>query len=433
MNIQQSERQVNPPQNKNYLSIGISLLLLPRPGIVGGVETYVRNLLDALNRYDQTNHYYLFCLSTTAFLFRYSNPNIHVITISERNPVDRFRRYMQYHFEMDLGQTLFDRCASGIPLDIMLYPSTIIFPMPKNNVPIVLTVADIQHEYFPEFFSRHELKNRKKHTSSSLAKADRIIAVSAYTKQTLMEKFDLSEEQVDVVHETFNDKFLGEVSAADLARMQKQYKLPAKFLLYPSATWPHKNHRRLLEAMIWMQRNYGFSPPLVLTGMAASDHTKVMSAVRELQLENSVRWLGYVPYEELPGLFKLATVLVFPSLFEGFGIPLVEAMAAGLPVACSRSASLPEVAGDAACYFDPLNTEDIGRTIYSLWNDIRMQDVLRRKGHERIQMFRQERLVDRNIEVFKKTVGGRIAGTASDSESLSVGGRQKRSGAWRMG
>lgn len=433
MSINESDRQVRLPQEKNSLSIGISLLLLPRSGIVGGVETYIRNVLDAINKYDRTNQYFLFCLSTNVSMFRYSNPNIHVITISERNPVDRFRRYMQYHFEMDLGLTLFDRFVMKIPLDVILYPSSVIFPMPKRNVPIVLTVADIQHEYFPEYFSRKELRTRKRHTLFSLKRADRIIAVSAYTKETLMEKFDIPEKRVDVVHETFNDQFVREASAADLNSVRMRYQLPAKFLLYPSATWPHKNHRRLLEALMWIQRNYGSSPPVVLAGIATPGHAKVMSAVTELHLENSVRWLGYLQYEELPALFKLATALVFPSLFEGFGIPVVEAMASGLPVACSRSSSLPEIAGDAACYFDPLNIEDIGKTIYSIWNNTQMQEDLRRRGYERIQLFRPEDIVSRNIEVFRKAVAGNAAGIASDSGGHMAGNGQSHSGSETTG
>jgi len=185
-----------------------------------------------------------------------------------------------------------------------------------------------------------------------------------------------------------------------MIQIRKKYGLFQEFLLYPAATWPHKNHLSLLRAMHILKRR-GFRGELVLTGMAMQNHSFVLKTIRELELQDNVRVLGYVPDEDMPALFCAATLMVFPSLFEGFGIPVIEAMAVGCPVACSNVTSLPEIVGNAALMFDPREPDNIAETIWKIWNDDSLQETLRNRGLERAKLFSWETAALKTVGVYR--------------------------------
>src|SRR5439155_3517680 len=158
--------------------------------------------------------------------------------------------------------------------------------------------------------------------------------------------------------------------------------LPDRYIVYPAQTWPHKNHLRLIEALADL-RQRGTTIPLVSTGRATEHMGAIRRRVDELGLGSQVRFLGYLAPAEFDAVLARATALVFPSLFEGWGLPVVEAFALGIPVACSNAAALPEVARSAALLFDPHNTEAIARSVLRVWQDEALRDELRRRGKAR--------------------------------------------------
>jgi glycosyltransferase involved in cell wall biosynthesis len=175
-------------------------------------------------------------------------------------------------------------------------------------------------------------------------------------------------------------------------------------MYYPAATWPHKNHKRLLAAVRIMKDRFGFDGQLVLSGITMQANDKVLEEIGRLGLRNDIAVLGYLPYDDLPCLYNLARVMVFPSLFEGFGIPLVEAMACGCPVACSNVTSIPEVAGDSAVMFDPCSVEDMAYKIWSLWSDDAMRQKSTAKGLERVKLFSWERMARQTLTVYENVI-----------------------------
>jgi len=237
-------------------------------------------------------------------------------------------------------------------LDLWFCPFTNLEPR-ICPVPAVITVHDIQHEYYPEFFHPDELRYRGHFYPASCAGADHIIAVSEFTRRCVLEKYDVEPDAVSTIWEAAGSDFDWRGAGALMPIVRHKYGLPARYVLYPANTWHHKNHQRLIAALARYRDLYGEAPTLVLTGVGKEGQARLESAVERHGLGGSVRTLGYVPRDELPTLYAGADCLVFPSLFEGFGIPLVEAMLAGCPIAAANVTSIPEVVGDAGVLFDP--------------------------------------------------------------------------------
>jgi glycosyltransferase involved in cell wall biosynthesis len=198
----------------------------------------------------------------------------------------------------------------------------------------VTTILDLQHEFLPENFPRWELAYRRTLYGASARRSRIVIAISEHARETLVERLSLEPDRVRTIHLGVD---LERFSPADVPR--------EPFLFYPANAWPHKNHERLFEAVALLRREHR-DLRLVLTG----DHDDV---------PDFVDGRGRVSQDELVGLYRRASALVFPSLYEGFGQPVLEALACGCPVACSDLPPLREVAGDAALYFDPFDPESI--------------------------------------------------------------------------
>jgi len=220
-------------------------------------------------------------------------------------------------------------------LDAMHFPLSVMLP-PVDRPPAATTVLDLQHEEHPEFFGRAELAYRKLVYGWSVRRSRIVIAISEHSRQTLIERYRLVEERVRAIP-----------LAVDHERFSPGSARRGDYLLYPARPWPHKNHGRLYAAFAQLRREH---PELRLVLTGEGDFGR---------LPPGVEARGRVSAHELVRLYRGAAALVFPSLYEGFGMPVVEAMACGCPVACSNVTSLPEVAGDAARLFDPTDADDI--------------------------------------------------------------------------
>ncbi|MEJ2700142.1 MAG: glycosyltransferase family 1 protein, partial [Desulfuromonadales bacterium] len=219
------------------------------------------------------------------------------------------------------------------------------------------------------------------------------------------EKYRVPAGKIDVVYNGYGGEYRVIDDVDELERVRSRYGLERHFLYFPAATWPHKNHRRLLGALRILVDRYRFDGQLVLTGISMKSHGDILKEIERLDLGEQVKILGYLPYAELPYLYNLARLLVFPSLFEGFGLPLVEAMACGCPVVCSDVTAIPEVIGKAGLLFDPTAEEDIAAKIWSAWNDEELRKRLVALGFQRAGLFRWEKAALQTIEVYKKALG----------------------------
>lgn len=260
---------------------------------------------------------------------------------------------------------------------VVHFPFTVPVPRPARGQAFVQTLLDVQHLDLPQLFSRPELAYRRLFYEGAARRADAVITISEFAKQRMIELLGLDREKIHVAH-----------LAVDPAEFVPNPGAREDFVLYPARGWPHKNHARLIKAMsIVRVSNPGMR--LVLTGGGLD----VLGA-----LPDWVDRKGLVSYGELKALYRSAAVLAFPSLYEGFGLPPLEAMASGCPVAASNAGSVPEVCGDAAVLFDALDVESIASGIVEA---LHHSDELAARGARQVQSFSWEKCRDVHLAVYR--------------------------------
>jgi glycosyltransferase involved in cell wall biosynthesis len=350
--------------------IGISLLTLD-PWTVGGTQTHARELVRALALHGTLDYrVYVSDIAPEA------GGELRTVVVPEfpagRSRLGRVAGLTRATIADGRLRRVLDRdhaAAFHFPLTVML---------PRVGAPATTTIHDLQHEAYPQFFSRPQLTYRRHVYGRSVRSSRIVITVSEHVRDDLVERFGYPVERVRVIHHGVDHERF--TPGAGSAR--------EPFLLYPANWWPHKNHELLLEAFASVRRERP-ELRLVLTG---SDHPAA--------LPDGVTSLGRVSDDRLVGLYRSAAALVFPSLYEGFGLPPLEAMACGCPVAVSRVASLPEVCGDAAVYFDPTSAETIAQGI------VEVLDRPAAGGPEQAARFTWEGFAHRHDAVYRELAGG---------------------------
>lgn len=314
--------------------VAISMLSLV-PGGMGGSETYARELLRELAAL-QTLAVETWVAEVGAG-FAAEIPE-HVVRGIVGGPSTRER-------VVTLAQAWRHRaaiCREQAAADVVHYPFTAPVPWPSRDTAAVVSLLDVQHLDLPHLFSRAERAYRRRYYDAAARRADMVVTISRFAKQSIVERLGVDPERIAVAH-------LG----VDATVFRPNLGEREHFCFYPARGWAHKNHHRLIEAVRILRAD---DPDLrlVLTGGGL----ETLGA-----LPDWVEVRGLVPHEELHELYRQAACLVFPSLYEGFGLPPLEAMASGCPVAASTAGSLPEVCGDAAVLFDPENPEAIAEGV----------------------------------------------------------------------
>lgn len=354
-----------------------------RPAVAGGIENLSRSFLGELLVLDRTNSYRVLLPAEVAHDFDGRHrENFRFEAVD--GPAQAWRR-LRTRVQRRLG--LAGPSDREAPPDLVLSLSGYIVPdmFPYRNV---LVFADLQHEYHPEFFTPEELDERRRVFGASIARADHMIAISEHTRATILERYGVAPERVSTGHLAADPAFHPERwEPANLPRVLRKYELQPGYLLFPANTWPHKNHLRALEALQRLRDTHGLSPALVLTGARKQGQDALHEACARLGLEGQVRFLGYSPIEDMPALYRGAAALFYPSLFEGFGIPVVEAMWCGCPVVCSDRTSLPEVAGEAALLVDPTSPDAMAAALARVLRDEALRATLVERGLRRAKDF----------------------------------------------
>lgn len=278
-------------------------------------------------------------------------------------------------------------------IDVYFCPFGALWPRPIAK-PSVVTLVDIQEKFFPQFFTKEDHWNREYHFKPSTKAADHVITISNFSKSSIMRFHGISGKKVHVSYLSADEIFYTADEGCKLA-----LSLPDRYIFYPANRWLHKNHDNLLRAMAILKRK-GMAVDCVFTGFDVPNGYPLQAKIEDYGLKDHVWVLKYVSNEELGQIYKKAAMLCFPSLFEGFGMPLVEAMASGCPVACSNTTSLPEVVGDAALLFDPKDPDQIADCIFSILTDETVSGRLRAKGHRQAKLFSAEKTAAVHKEVF---------------------------------
>jgi glycosyltransferase involved in cell wall biosynthesis len=278
----------------------------------------------------------------------------------------------------------------------------LLLPLPDR--PTVLTVHDLIFRHLPE---HHKPLNRwylRWALPLYCRRADRIIAVSEATRQDLIEAYDLPPEKIQVIYEAAAPRFRP-TSDRDQAAVRARYGLPARYLLVVGTLEPRKNLTRLLR--MWTAlRQTGEVPPLVLVGARGWLIDEFFAALARSAYREDVILPGYIADADLPAVYGGATAFVFPSLYEGFGLPPLEAMACGTPVACSNTSSMPEVVGDAALTFDPRDDEAMAEALRRIVDDADLQAELRERGLRRAAQFSWARAARETAALYRSLLDG---------------------------
>jgi len=352
-----------------------------------GIGTYIRNLLRELARIDQKTEYVLLCHPPDCVI---------ASTLGEN-----FRAVPETAGPYSMREQL------SIPLSVRRQHVDL-FHAPHYVLPAltpartVVTIHDCIHLMFPQY-----LQNRLAYAYARASlwtaahKSDKILTVSETSKRDILRFFKVPPEKIVVIPNAIDERFWIEPDEDQVVRTRERYQLGDPFLLYVGNIRPHKNLERLIEAFCQVRARSGIEElRLLIIGDEISKLQALRRAVHRHKVHRYVRFLGFVPDETLAVLYRLAAVFVFPSLYEGFGLPPLEAMASGTPVVTSSVSSLPEVVGDAAVLVDPYNTNAIAYGILQALMDDELRADLHRKGLARVQHYSWERSVRRVREIY---------------------------------
>jgi glycosyltransferase involved in cell wall biosynthesis len=346
-----------------------------------GIGTYIRNLLRQLARLDRDTEFVLLCRSDDAPSLASLGPNFRPVAETAGN----YSLAEQVKIPLALRRER---------VDLFHAPHYVLPPLvPCRSV---VTIHDCIHLMFPQYLpSRIALRYARASISTASRRATRVLTVSESSKRDILRFVDLPADKIDVIYNAYDERFTVEPREEDVVRVRERYQLHDEFVLYAGNVKPHKNLERLIEAF-HLVRSRGLDHlKLVMIGDEISKYAALRRAVHQHQLHKYVRFLGYLPEETLAVMYRLAGVFVFPSLYEGFGLPPLEAMASGTPVVTSNVSSLPEVAGDAALLVDPYDPAAIADGIYRVITDAPLRRTLRQKGLARANQFSWEESVRR--------------------------------------
>jgi glycosyltransferase involved in cell wall biosynthesis len=351
-----------------------------------GIGTYIRNLLRQLARLDKNTEFVVLCrpedregLASLGENFRAVTETAGNYTIAEQLKVPMALRRE--------GVTLFHAPHYVLP--------------PLVSCPSVVTIHDCIHLMFPQYLpSRAALTYARASIGMAARRAARIITVSESSKRDILRFVDVSPDKIDVIYNAYDERFAVEPREEEVIRVRERFQLHDEFVLYAGNVKPHKNLERLIQAFDLVRRRGLDHLKLVVIGDEVSKYAALRRAVHRHQLHKYVRLLGYLPEETLAVMYRLAAVFVFPSLYEGFGLPPLEAMASGTSVVTSNVSSLPEVAGDAAMLVDPYDPGAIAEGMYTVLTDEDARREMRQKGLERARQFSWESSVRRVRDIY---------------------------------
>jgi glycosyltransferase involved in cell wall biosynthesis len=285
-------------------------------------------------------------------------------------------------------------------------------------VPTVVTIHDMSLSLYPGFHPVRRVVLNRPFVNVAARRADAIITVSEAAKRDIVRIYGIDARRVHVVHEAAAPAFRVIHDAPELRRVRERYELAERFILYVGTIEPRKNLPTLIEAFARRRVAGDLPHQLVCAGPYGWLSADIDALLERLRIRDAVRFTGYVPFDDLPAIYNLAEMLVFPSVYEGFGLPVVEAMACGTAVITGDAAALGEVAGDAAECVNPLDVDALGDAIVALARSRERRDALARRGLARAHTFSWERAAASTLDVYRRVVADPIGERAAVAAAL---------------
>jgi glycosyltransferase involved in cell wall biosynthesis len=362
-----------------------------------GLATYIRNVVRTLGRVDTVNEYLLLGAATRFEQLGSLPENFHFLPL--QNPEGTFATYLEMQ-----------RLVNAHGVDLVHVPHTFWRPL-LTRAPYVITVHDLL-----DYMYRARTNNGMRRafhaymTQRVMDKAARIFAVSNFTKRDVARHFNVAPSKIEVVYNALDESFQrGHSTLAEQEMVRGRYQVDSPFLLYAGRISPHKNVARIIEAFSALKAalaKEGAYPDLklIVIGDEVSKNPDIRRAVIRSGMQHDVRFLGYVSIDVLRIFFDMAKVFVFPSLYEGFGLPPLEAMAHGTPVVASNTSALPEVVGNAALLVNPENVFEISRAMHRMLTDQPLRERMKAAGIVQAQRFSWETSVRRMVAVYEEVL-----------------------------
>lgn len=379
-------------------------------GKAGGAEQMTYELISTISRLDHRNSYRLFCPRSTFNEWQFP-PGFQVEgKFSDR--VEQANESLQALVANRLAESLGLPALLTAPMrtlralhrmDFDLVHSMIGYIHPDLAAfPNVLTALDLQHLHYPEFFTAADWQTRDTLYRESARKAQHIICISEHTRQDMHRHYQVPLEKMTTIWLIPSRHVWSPPASTTMQRLLTGMGVQEPFLYFPAHCWPHKNHARLVESFALIKPHIPDNLCLVFSGRPFAEDHPASELIRRHGLARRVRHLGYRSPLEVQTLLHGCFALVFPSLFEGFGIPVMDAIIAGKPVLCSNCSSLPEIAGDAALTFDPLNIHDIGGRLLEVINDPARRAALIEAGRQRRLLFSAKLSAVKTLAVYRQ-------------------------------
>ena len=275
-----------------------------------------------------------------------------------------------------------------------------------SKIPVIATLHDAIMLKHPEWCNPRLRKLKNFLIKSSLKWTDRVIAISKAMVPDLVEHWGINENKISVVHQGIADKWLEKIAIEEKNKVLDKFNLKENFLFSVGTLQPRKNFLRIIQAYELLPKEIQQEHKLVLVGKDGWQSTDIRQKMMRMSAENKIAWLQYVTQEELRALYQSAQLLLFPSLSEGFGNPILEAFASGIPVITSNTTSLPEIAGDAAYFVDPCSVEEIRDSIMVFLDNPALCAELVRRGNERVKQFTLKKCAEETLRVYRGVGGG---------------------------
>jgi len=352
-----------------------------------GIGTYIRNLLRQLARIDHDTDYVLLSSPTDLDVAAQLGPNFR--SVLEPSPNYSLREQIHVPWVLHRERP-----------DVFHAPHYVLPPAIRCRS--VVTIHDCIHLMFPQYLpNKAAYAYARASMWAAVKRSSRILTVSEASKRDILHFFNVAPEKIEVVYNAIDDHFWLTPPEEEVARVRERYQLDHQFVLYVGNIKPHKNLVRLIDAFDELRRTGLEDLKLLIIGDEISKLPALRRAVHRHKLHKHVRFLGFVSDGTLRILYRLASVFVFPSLYEGFGLPPLEAMASGTPVVTSNQSSLPEVTGDAAVLVDPYDVDSLVDGIRRVLTDPALAAELRRRGPERAREFSWAHSVEKTRRVYE--------------------------------
>lgn len=370
--------------------VDIRHLTSPEPS---GVGEYTTQLLRALFEIDKNNEYVLFSSGRTKPFCFVHHDKVKFVHLPTSNKLLNVRTAFLHHPTINWHV--------HEPIDLIFLPNLNFVSLP-DDIPTVLTVHDLSWKLFPEFYSRKmQLWHRMVRPEKLFGQSSQLITPSESTAQDLQDVFRVESTRITTIPHGIDSRFSPKMEARDHG-VRSRYKLPKRFALFVGTLEPRKNLLGLIEGIKQYRLMSRDDLSLVFVGKWGWRSTHLRHRLWKRDVKDWVHHLGYVPPEDRPALYRSARVLTWPSFYEGFGLPVLEAMASGTPVIASRTSSLPELTQDAAILVDPYNPTDIAEALSQLLRSQPLQQRLKERGIARAAEFSWKKTAEKTLESFTK-------------------------------